>query len=129
MTKIEKAEPLTVERLRVVLPNADEAFLAALAADANLDPDENVDWLPYYKADCCGLMGVIGGLGALCDMLIERVDHPKKDTFKAELRKLLGEAGDIIALGGVGPSTDPEVIRRSQEVRRGFVATILQRTG
>lgn len=127
MTKIEKAEPMTAERLRTVLRTIESdvtpEWFDRLEADANLDPEENVDWLPYYKAQGVMLAGVVGGLAGLVEKCIDQLPMGKRRTLlTSALRAFMAEFAASTVLAGVGPQTDPAVLERCEKEMQQILA-------
>lgn len=110
------AKPISRERVVHLLspfsPVFNDAEIDELAEAANKDPDEGVDWLPYYKL---ALAIHASTMGFVCEFLYNSIKDviagvPVKSGKLAEVLQLVqAEFGASLMPCGVGPNADPGV--------------------
>lgn len=88
-----------------------------ILATANADPDEGIEWLPWYKLSLGLLMNACGALTAAVDEAIKAIE-PNDPELARKMRDLRFESLKTLILSlrasGTGPSTDPEHIAKTE---------------
>jgi len=103
---------MTREQLLHFLPSLSDKEVVDLLAAANADPDEQAEWLPYYKMALSRLM-------KCCAIL--RVKAGEQDV---------GEAAKLyyqhLLFCGIGPRKDADVIVKCEEIAGNAMADFVQ---
>lgn len=130
------ARPITPDRVRAVLrgsPLLEPEDYADLAEQANADPEEGADWLPYYKLALGVLMRAFGMLDAVCGELIDVTDGniPARRMVRIKVARSRAEMVAALSLRpcGIGPTDDPAAVERTERRVAEFLAAANERKG
>lgn len=126
--------PVTPDRVRAVLggcPLLEPEDWAELTSQANADPDEGADWLPYYRLALGVLMQAFGRLDAVCQELIDVTEGniPAQRMTRIKVARARAEMVAALSLRpcGIGPTDDPAAVERTERRVTEFLAAANER--